>query len=88
MEVKQAKIQDDITDIINKMWEEYELTPNNVEQYEKPENVSFTQRRVNVLRTEIRLCVPQGLFFFRMRHIPNSHQISFHRLLNNNLFLP
>lgn len=36
------------------MWEEYELTPNNTEQYQKPENVALTQRRVNNLRTEIR----------------------------------
>ena len=46
MEVKQAKIQDDITDIINKMWEEYELTPNNVVDYRKPDNVALTQRKV------------------------------------------
>ena len=37
-----------------KMWEEYELTPNNAEQYQKPENVALTQKRVNNLRTEIR----------------------------------
>ena len=36
------------------MWEEYELTPNNVGEYQKPENVQLTQRRVNVLRTEIK----------------------------------
>ena len=54
MEVKQAKIQDDITDIINKMWEEYELTPNNVSSYRKPDNVALTQRKVNNLRTDIK----------------------------------
>ena len=36
------------------MWEEYELTPNNAGSYPKPENVSLTQRRVNVLRTDIK----------------------------------
>ena len=40
--------------VYNKMWEEYELTPNNVGEYQKPENVQLTQRRVNVLRTEIK----------------------------------
>jgi len=54
MEIKMAKTQDDITDIINKMWEEYELTPNNVGEYKKPDNVSLTQRRVNQLRTDIK----------------------------------
>ena len=54
LDVKKTKIEEDINGIINKMWEEYELTPNNVEQYQKPENVALTQRRVNNLRTEIR----------------------------------
>ena len=35
------------------MWEEYELTPNSATQYEKPENVANTQRRVNNLRADI-----------------------------------
>ena len=54
LDVKKTKIDEDINGIINKMWEEYELTPNNTEQYQKPENVALTQRRVNNLRTEIR----------------------------------
>ena len=54
IEVKMAKTQDDITDIINKMWEEYELTPNNVASYRKPDNVALTQRKVNNLRTDIK----------------------------------
>ncbi len=54
LDVKKTKIEEDINGIINKMWEEYELTPNNAEQYQKPENVALTQRRVNSLRTEIR----------------------------------
>ncbi len=35
--------------IYNKMWEEYELTPNNVVDYQRPENVQLTQRKVNTL---------------------------------------
>lgn len=54
LEVRKTKIEDDINDIINKMWEEYELTPNNIGEYQKPENVAMTQRRVNVLRTDIK----------------------------------
>ena len=54
LEVKKTKIEEDINGIYNKMWEEYELTPNNVGEYQKPENVQLTQRRVNVLRTEIK----------------------------------
>ncbi len=54
LEVKKSKIEEDITDIINKLWEEYELTPNNVENYSKPDNVVLTQKRVNALRTDIK----------------------------------
>ena len=54
IDVKKTKLEEDIHSIINKMWEEYELTPNNVGEYQKPENVAVTQKRVNHLRTEIR----------------------------------
>ncbi len=54
IEVKKAKTQDDMNDLINKMWEEYELTPNVVQDYKKPENVANTQRKVNQLRADIR----------------------------------
>ena len=54
LDVKKTKVEEDINTIINKMWEEYELTPNNIEGYAKPENVALTQKRVNNIRTEIR----------------------------------
>ena len=54
LDVKKTKVEEDINTIINKMWEDYELTPNNVEGYAKPENVALTQKRVNNIRAEIR----------------------------------
>ncbi len=55
IDVKKTKLEEDIQSIINKMWEEYELTPNNItEEYKKPENVALTQKRVNNLRADIR----------------------------------
>lgn len=54
IDVKKTKLEEDINSIINKMWEEYELTPNNVTEYKKPENVAETQKRVNRLRNEIK----------------------------------
>ncbi len=54
IDVKKTKLEEDMNLIINKMWEEYELTPNNVEEYKKPDNVAITQKRVNQLRTGIR----------------------------------
>ena len=54
IDVKKTKLEEDINTIINKMWEEYELTPNAVGEYKKPENVTNTQKRVNHLRAEIR----------------------------------
>ena len=54
VDVKKTKLEEEINNIINKMWEEYETTPNNVEEYKKPENVSLTQKQVNSLRKEMR----------------------------------
>ena len=54
IDVKKTKLEDDINTIINKMWEEYELTPNTVSEYKKPDNVALTQKKVNSLRADIR----------------------------------
>ena len=54
IDVKKTKIEDDINGIINKMWEEYELTPNNVKDCRRPENVGLTQKKVNSLRKELK----------------------------------
>ncbi len=54
LDAKKSKTEEDLNQIINKMWEEYELTPNNAGEYQKPENISLVQKKVNNLRTEIR----------------------------------
>ncbi len=54
IDVKKTKTAQDIEDIINKMWEEYELTPNSCENYEKPVNVAQTQKRVKEIREKIK----------------------------------
>lgn len=54
IDVKKTKLDDNINEVINKMWDEYELTPNGVKDYKEPENVSKTQKRVNELRTQIK----------------------------------
>jgi len=54
IDVKKTKIEQDIEDLVNKLWEEYELTPNNVESYTKPENVQETTKKVNLLRNKIK----------------------------------
>ena len=54
VDVKKTKLEEEINNIINKMWEEYETTPNNVEDYKKPENVAKTQKQVNELRKEMK----------------------------------
>ena len=54
IDVKKTKIEDDMNGIINKMWEEYELTPNNVKDCRRPENVQLTQKKVNGLRKELK----------------------------------
>ena len=54
IDVKKTKLEEDINAIINKMWEEYELTPNTVGEYKKPENIALTQKKVNNLRADIK----------------------------------
>lgn len=52
--VKKDKIKDDIDRDTNKLWDEYEITPNNAEGYKRPENVAITSKRVNELRGQIK----------------------------------
>ncbi len=54
IDVKKTKVEQDIEETINKMWEEYEITPNNALNFEKPINVQETTKRVNNLRTDIK----------------------------------
>ena len=54
-EVKKSKVEFDLEQIINKMWDDYEITPNNVgEEYKKPENVAETTKKVKYLRNQIK----------------------------------
>ena len=52
--MKKTKTEDEINEIINKMWEEYELTPNNVVDYKKPDNIGLTQKKVKELRNALK----------------------------------
>ena len=52
--VKKEKVKEDIEEDTNKLWEEYELTPNNAKDFKKPENVSQTNKKVNELKDKIR----------------------------------
>ena len=54
LDVKKNKLDEDLNTQVNALWEEYELTPNATGEYQKPENVSVTQKRVNNLHADIR----------------------------------
>ena len=55
IDIKKSKIDFELEQIINKMWEDYEITPNNAEkEYKKPENVSQTSKQVKILREKIK----------------------------------
>ena len=54
MDLKKNKTSQDLEDVINRMWEEYELTPNNAEGFVKTTDPSKTQKDVNYLRNQIR----------------------------------
>ncbi len=54
LDLKKSKIELDLDQVVNKMWEDYELTPNTVTDIEKAENPQSVQRKVNSLRKEIK----------------------------------
>ena len=54
IDVKKTKLEQDIDLVVNNLWEEYELTPNNATDYKKVENVQVTQKDVNSIKAEIK----------------------------------
>ena len=54
IDVKKTKFEQDLKQVVDNLWEEYEMTPNNCGDYKKPENVQSTQKEVNKLRNKIR----------------------------------
>ena len=55
IDVKKTKVQEQVEEITNKLWDEYELTPNTVgEEYKKPENIQEATKQVNKLRNNIK----------------------------------
>ena len=53
-DIKKSKLETERDQIINKMWEEYELTPSQAVDFKKPTNVQEVQRKVNNLRNDIK----------------------------------
>jgi len=54
LELKKSKNEMELEQIVNKMWEDYELTPNNVGEYKELKNVQETTKKVKELRTQIK----------------------------------
>ena len=54
IDLKKTKLNQDLEDVVNKMWEEYELTPNNAHDYKEVTDPTKTQKDVNNLRNQIR----------------------------------
>lgn len=54
LEVKKSKIDVELEQIINKMWEDYEITPNTAGEYKKPNNIAETTKNVKDLREKIK----------------------------------
>lgn len=53
-DVRKTKLEQDLEEVVNKLWIEYELTPNNATEYTKPQNVQKAARDVNVLQNQIK----------------------------------
>ncbi len=55
LDVKKSKLDFELEQTVNKMWEDYEVTPNGLnDEYKKPENVAKTTKQVKELRDEIK----------------------------------
>ena len=54
LDVKKTKLEQDLQQVVESLWNEYELTPNSTEEYQKPNNVSTAQKQVNSLRNKIK----------------------------------
>ena len=54
LDVRKTKLEQDLEQVVNNLWIEYELTPNTVGEYEKPQNVQKAARDANQLRTQIK----------------------------------
>lgn len=54
LDVKKSKNEMELEQIVNKMWEDYELTPNNIGEYKELTNVQETSKQVTRLRNEIK----------------------------------
>ena len=54
LDVRKTKLEQDLEQVVNNLWIEYELTPNTVEGYEKPQNVQKAARDANQLRIQIK----------------------------------
>ena len=54
LDVRKTKLEQDLEQVVNNLWIEYELTPNNAEGFAKPQNVQKAARDVNQLRTQIK----------------------------------
>ncbi len=54
LDLKKSKIELELNQVIDKMWEEYELTPNTVGDVQKVENPNSIQKQVNEIRKDIR----------------------------------
>ena len=53
-EVKKTKVEQDLQDEINELWEEYELTPSQIVDSVRPDNLAKAQKEVNDLKGQIR----------------------------------
>ncbi len=54
IDVKKTKLEQDLEQVVNSLWEEYELTPNAVTEYKRPDNIAQTQKEVNHIRNKIK----------------------------------
>ena len=54
METKKQKLEEELESLINRLWDEYEITPNTAGEYERPSNIAEATKTVAKIRNKIR----------------------------------
>lgn len=53
-DIKKSKFEVELEQVITKMWDEYEITPNDAGDYQEPKNINEVQKQVNSLRMQMK----------------------------------
>ena len=54
IDVKNTSLKQEANNIVNDLWNDYEITPNNAKEFEKPSNIQETEKKVSKIHNQIK----------------------------------